>query len=67
MNRRDFLTRLGLGAAAVALSPLLDLAEVIAPPAVALDAGQYVYQIKFMMNVYVRNPRTSMVLTGICD
>lgn len=32
MNRRDFFKRLGGAAAAVALSPLLDLAEVAAPP-----------------------------------
>lgn len=34
MNRRDFFKRLGGAAAAVALSPLLDLAEVAAPPSI---------------------------------
>lgn len=31
MNRRDFLKRLGGAAATIALSPMLDLAEVIEP------------------------------------
>lgn len=34
MNRRDFFKRLGGAAAAVALSPLLDLATITAPPSV---------------------------------
>ncbi len=32
MNRRAFLNALGLGAAVVALSPLLDLAPIVAAP-----------------------------------
>lgn len=73
MNRRDFLTRLGLGAAAVALSPMLDLAEIIPGPellAIPADVIEYdqllaVAQIKWMVNMQVHNPRQMKYLTGI--
>jgi len=34
MNRRSFLQALGLGVAAVSLSPMLDLAPIVAAPSV---------------------------------
>ena len=71
MTRRDLLKRLGLGAAAITLSPLLDLADIVAPPAAALvvDADYFmaVGQIKYMVNMVVYNPRRLMLLTGICE
>ncbi len=39
MNRRDFLKRLGGAAAAVSLSPLLDLAEILPTPVPAAFVG----------------------------
>lgn len=68
MTRRDFLARLGLGAAAVALSPLLDLAEILPAPSVV--EGDYLFavaQIKWIVNIEVHNPRRLWVLTGICE
>lgn len=68
MNRRDFLQRLGLGAAAVALSPMLDLAEILpAPSVVESDYLIAVAQIKWMVNMEVHNPRRMKLLTGICE
>lgn len=69
MNRRDFLQRLGLGAATVALSPMLDLAEILPAPSVVVE-GDYLYavaQIKWMVNTTVHNPRRLGILTGICE
>lgn len=70
MTRRDLLRRLGLGAAAISLSPLLDLADIVTPPAAAVVADvdylAAVAQIRFMVNVEVHNPRRMKMLTGIC-
>jgi hypothetical protein len=35
MNRRAFLRALGIGAAVVTLSPILDFAEILEPPSAA--------------------------------
>lgn len=72
MTRRDLLKRLGLGAAAISLSPLLDLADIVtAPEAIAIDAVEYdqllaVAQIKWLVNMKVHNPRRMKMITSIC-
>lgn len=74
MTRRDLLKRLGLGAAAISLSPLLDLAEIIPGPAlraipkevIEYDQLLAVAQIKWFVNMEVHNPRHMKMITGIC-
>lgn len=49
MNRRDFLQRLGGAAAAVALSPMLDLAEIIPAPSLAIG-GDVIWGIPALVD-----------------
>lgn len=66
MNRRDFLRRLGGAAATVTLSPLLDLAEVIAPPSVALiDQDAFVAWCYWSFKLKCDNPAACAVIEGI--
>lgn len=64
MNRRDFLKRLGGAAAALTLSPLLDLAP-IEPVVEAVCYEQYEFVIYVMYNLMTDNPRRLGVLTAI--
>ena len=63
MNRRDFLKRLGLGAAVVSLSPMLDLAEILPAPEPIQE--EFVYYMTMAFNMYVQNPRMLGYITGI--
>lgn len=47
MNRRDFLKRLGLGASAVTLSPMLDLAAIVEASSVVLVEDPFVMYVTF--------------------
>lgn len=65
MNRRDFLKRLGIGVAAVSLSPMLDLAEITIPPEPVQE--EFVAYITMTFNMYVQNPRQLGIITGITE
>lgn len=65
MNRRDFLKRLGIGVAAVSLSPMLDLAEIVIPPEPIQE--EFVYYFITTFNMYVQNPRCLGIITGITE
>lgn len=45
MNRRDFFKRIGGAAAAVAISPMLDLAEILAPPVPAWHEMSFLFVV----------------------
>lgn len=65
MNRRDFLKRLGLGTATVALSPMLDLAEILPAPEPIQE--EFIYYMTMTFNMYVQNPRQFCIISGIYD
>lgn len=56
MDRRDFLRRLGGAAAAVTLSPLLDLAPILPAPSAALVPEPFVAWVTLRWNLIVDNP-----------
>lgn len=66
MNRRDFFARLGLGTAAVALSPYLDLAPITEAPSTALmDTPEFVAYIPHTFKMYVQQPAQCVIWENI--
>lgn len=66
MNRRDFLKRLGGASASVALSPMLDLAEIIEAPE-ALCYKPYEVTVIGIYALICSNPRRLGVIRSISN
>lgn len=65
MNRRSFLQALGLGAAGVVLSPMLDLAPIVAAPSIPTPNPEYVAWVTVRVRMFCHYPARCARLDGL--
>lgn len=66
MNRREFIRSLIIGHAGSCLLTDVDLDAIVSRFA-SLEDTEFEYRIKFMAEMWVSNPRQSVIITSLKD